>query len=116
MSLVEMRTGNALLRYIEAERGIEIVRFRVMLVPGVALARSFLVGDYSVVHELGVEMSFEAREEKTLFTQETFGVHAEDALVVNFVVHWQVDGPYKAVVLLPKIFIILCHVVSVLNC
>lgn len=87
-----------------------------MFVPGVALARSLLVSDYPVVHQLSIEMSFEAREEKTLFTQETFGVHAEDSLVVDFVVHWQVNGPYKAVVLLPKIFIIFCHVVSVLNC
>lgn len=113
---MEMRTSNALLRYIETERGIEIVRFGIVLVPGVALAHTLLVGDYSVVHELCIEMSFEAREEKTLFTQETFGVHAENSLVVEFVIHWQVNGPYKAVVLLPKIFIIFCHVVSVLNC
>lgn len=58
-------------------------------------------------------------EEKELTQKEltkAIGVHAEDALVVEFVVHWQVDGPYKAVVLLPKIFIIFCHAVSVLNC
>lgn len=91
------------------------MRFWIVLVPGVALARSLLVGDYSVVHQFGVEMPFEAREEKTLFTQKTFGIHAKNAMVVEFVVHWQVDGPYKAVVLLPKIFIIFCHVVSVLN-